>query len=67
MNSDMALPIGKTCGDCAHFKRCVALFGCKPTNITCDWSPSRFQLSSKASAESRALSVDQETQSGVSL
>lgn len=39
---DMALPEGKTCKDCANFARCVGLFGCKPTNKTCDWSPSRF-------------------------
>lgn len=38
----MQLPPGKTCGDCVHFRRCEKLFGCDPTSVTCDWSPSRF-------------------------
>jgi hypothetical protein len=38
----MALPAGKTCDDCAFLPRCTALFGCKPTNVRCDFSPSRF-------------------------
>jgi len=41
-DDDMKLPPGKTCGDCAHLRRCKALFGCKPTNTECDFSPSRF-------------------------
>ena len=39
---DMRLPSGMTCRHCAHFLRCVALFGCEATNIECDWAPSRF-------------------------
>lgn len=39
---DMKLPDGRTCSDCAHFPRCVGLFGCKPESTSCDWSPSRF-------------------------
>lgn len=42
-DASMKLPEGKTCGDCAHFQRCVWLFGCKATNKTCDWAPSRFR------------------------
>ncbi len=43
MSDSMALPAGKTCGDCFHFKRtCAWLISCNPANITCDWSPSRF-------------------------
>ena len=43
---DMALPPGKTCADCACFKRCVAFIGAKYINNSktrCDWSPSAFQ------------------------
>jgi hypothetical protein len=44
MSADgMKLPIGMTCGDCVHFKRCVMLFDCPATNTSCDWSPSRFR------------------------
>lgn len=39
----MKLPEGKTCADCAHFKRCVALFQCPSDNEECDWAPSRFR------------------------
>lgn len=38
----MALPMGKTCSACAHYRRCVMLFGCSPSAATCDWAPSRF-------------------------
>lgn len=40
--ADMRLPADKTCADCSHLARCVALFGCASTNRYCDWSPSRF-------------------------
>jgi len=40
MNNDMKLPDGKTCGDCAHFKRtCEWLISCNPAATNCDWSP----------------------------
>jgi len=39
---DMSLPNGETCGGCAHFKGCKALFSCKPSNTSCDWYPVRF-------------------------
>lgn len=46
----MRLPVGKTCGECGHFTRtCVWLISCKPTNTTCDWSPSRFREKPNAS------------------
>lgn len=38
----MKLPAGKTCGHCAHIKRCKAMFGHVETDTDCDWSPSRF-------------------------
>lgn len=38
----MALPVGKTCGDCLHFSRCEFLFQCRKANSHCDFSPSRF-------------------------
>jgi len=42
-DDDMKLPEGKTCADCAHFKRCRWLIACKPTNTSCDWAPSRYK------------------------
>lgn len=39
----MRLPDGKTCADCAHLSRCVALFGVRATNTTCDFHPRRFR------------------------
>lgn len=38
----MQLPDGKTCGDCAHVRRCVAIFGHKPEDTYCDFFPRRF-------------------------
>ncbi|QDP58324.1 MAG: hypothetical protein Unbinned664contig1000_5 [Prokaryotic dsDNA virus sp.] len=38
----MRLPSGVSCGDCANHGWCKKLFGCKPTNTRCDWSPSRL-------------------------
>ena len=40
--ADMKLPRGYTCVDCGHYGFCEKFFGCAPTNITCDWSLSRF-------------------------
>lgn len=39
----MRLPPGKTCGDCAHVRRCVAMFGHVPADTACDFYPSRFR------------------------
>ena len=38
----MRLPVGVTCGNCFHIKRCKAIFGHVETDAYCDWSPSRF-------------------------
>jgi len=38
----MALPAGKTCGDCVHEKRCCSMFGHTPTDTYCDWFPRLF-------------------------
>ncbi len=40
----MQLPEGKTCGDCAHIGRCVAMFGMKPSDTSCSFFPRRFRL-----------------------
>jgi hypothetical protein len=37
------LPSGKTCGDCAHIRRCKAMFGHVETDTYCDWAPSRYR------------------------
>lgn len=39
----MTLPAGKTCADCIHVERCVAMFGVKPENVICDFYPRRYQ------------------------
>lgn len=40
---DMQLPPGKTCSDCAFFKRCEWLLSLKGTETACDWSPSVYR------------------------
>ena len=42
MSDDTKLPEGKTCRDCAHYRRCSLMFGALSKNTYCDWSPSRF-------------------------
>jgi hypothetical protein len=42
-DKEMDLPEGKTCADCAHIRRCCAMFGHIPEDEVCDWHPSRFQ------------------------
>lgn len=39
---EMKLPVGYTCGDCAHFSRCEWLVSAKPSWTTCDFHPRRF-------------------------
>lgn len=39
---DMLLPDGITCLSCHHCKRCMALFGQKETDTSCQFYPSRF-------------------------
>ena len=46
--NDMDLPADKTCGDCDNFDRCKMLFQCRPSNLRCDWSPSRFTAKTEA-------------------
>jgi len=38
----MDLPEGMTCGDCAHRRRCTAMFGVSASNTWCDFFPVRF-------------------------
>ena len=40
----MSLPSGYTCAVCVHVNRCVSVFGVKPENTHCDFSPIRFRL-----------------------
>jgi len=41
--ASMALPEGKTCADCVHFKRtCVWLISYTGRETSCDWYPIRF-------------------------
>ena len=42
-DDDMKLPAGKTCGDCRHVAHCLAVYGIKAENTTCDFAPSRFE------------------------
>jgi hypothetical protein len=46
----MRLPAGKTCGDCAHCRKCCAMFGHVPTDTSCDFYPSRFRPVGQPSA-----------------
>lgn len=42
-DEEMKLPQGKTCGDCAHIKRCLAFGFTRATATSCDFHPSRFR------------------------
>jgi hypothetical protein len=42
-NNCMRLPPGTTCGDCAHIRRCEALFGHEEIDTVCDFFPRRFK------------------------
>ena len=46
----MKLPVGSTCGQCAHIRRCKAMFGHVETDTSCDWAPSRFRAIATGSA-----------------
>ena len=46
----MNLPVGLTCGDCRHIRRCKAMFGHTETDAYCDWSPSRFEKSATSTS-----------------
>jgi hypothetical protein len=43
----MTLPNGKTCGDCRHADRCIAMFGAEPSHTSCGFFPRRFALRQK--------------------
>lgn len=47
-----ALPVGKTCGECVHFKRCESLVGRIADDETCGWDPSRFNEGPQKEGES---------------
>lgn len=38
----MELPAGKTCGDCAHVRHCIAFYAHTETDTYCDFFPRRF-------------------------
>lgn len=38
----MALPSGKTCGDCMHIRHCTAFYAHSPADTYCDFFPRRF-------------------------
>lgn len=44
----MQLPAGKTCGNCAHIKHCVAFYAHSTTDTYCDFYPRRFVEPAKA-------------------
>lgn len=50
-DAEMALPEGKTCGDCIHCRRCCLIFGHVPEDTRCDWAPSRFSPTPQAKEE----------------
>ncbi|HIF5919604.1 TPA: hypothetical protein ACX3MJ_005049 [Raoultella ornithinolytica] len=50
----MLLPAVKSCGDCAHIRRCKAIFGHTETDTYCDCSPSRAVFSQPLSHEGGA-------------
>jgi len=50
----MALPTGKTCGDCVHVRRCCGMFGHTPTDTYCDWFPRRFRETGAAGTQGGA-------------
>jgi hypothetical protein len=39
----MELPAGKTCGDCAHVRHCMAFYAHTLTDTYCDFFPRRFK------------------------
>lgn len=51
----MDLPEGMTCGDCIHKARCIAIFGAKESNTSCDFEPIRFKAKSEFDAGRKIL------------
>lgn len=50
-DSDMKLPEGKTCSDCANYEDCRRLFLVSPSSTVCDWSPSYFRQRETVSSD----------------
>lgn len=50
----MELPEGKTCGDCANVRHCVAFYAHTPADTYCDFFPRRFQAKPAATATTGA-------------
>lgn len=36
------LPVGKTCADCRHVRRCTIIFGQEASEAACQFIPSRW-------------------------
>lgn len=53
--SDMKLPEGKTCSDCANYEDCRRLFLVSANSTVCDWSPSYFRQRETASSDGEQL------------
>lgn len=47
----MRLPVGTTCGNCIHIRRCTLMFGHTDADTYCDWSPSRFRAATPKPTE----------------
>jgi hypothetical protein len=47
----MQLPVGMSCSDCAHAKRCFALGYSTPERTTCDFYPSHFGQGARSSGD----------------
>jgi hypothetical protein len=39
----MALPEGKTCGDCVHVRHCIAFYAHTESDTYCNFFPRRFR------------------------
>ena len=44
----MRLPDGKTCGDCAHIRRCSSFGFSSAEAVSCDFHPSRYRAPAPA-------------------
>jgi hypothetical protein len=46
----MDLPTGTTCGDCAHVRWCVMMFGKEASHTSCGWFPRRLHATATPEA-----------------
>lgn len=44
----MNIPDGNECDDCAHWHKCLSMFGAEPGNTSCQFFPRKFRLTVKA-------------------